>query len=103
MPTRIVTPPEIQALLQALADADLPELSGLLAGSSLRIVDAPEIGCMPILREQTCQIEAPHEHYERLQALTELQKCQLLQVLKRYFEADDGEITLTEVDFFRQA
>jgi len=103
MPTRIVTPTETQGLRQALADAGFLEFFDLLADSRLRIVDAPEIGCMPILREQTCQIEASDEHYERLQALTELQKCQLLQVLKQHFEAEDGEITLTEVNFFRQS
>lgn len=103
MPTKIVTPTETKGLRQALADASLQELFDFLADSRLRIVDAPEIGCMSILREQTCQIEAPVEHYERLQALTELQKFQLLQVLKHHFEAEDGEITLTAIDFFRQA
>lgn len=100
--TRIVTADETQRLRQELAGNGLATVEALLQDARLAIVDAPEIGCMPILREHLCQIDVPPAQYERLNALPSEDKERLLQVMKKVFEADDPELSLIEVDFRRR-
>lgn len=102
MTTRLITPEEAERLHQELAERGLSAVNALLKQARLRIVDAPEIGCMPIVREHICQIDAPSADYERLEALSAQDKDSLLQALKKLFEAQNPELSLVEVDFYRQ-
>ena len=102
MTTRLVSAEEAERLHQELAACGMGAVSALLKQASLRIVDAPEIGCMPVFREQICQVDAPLPHYEGLNALSPQDKTGLLQALKKIFEAEDTELNLIEVDFYRK-
>ncbi|OQA34599.1 MAG: hypothetical protein BWY57_00380 [Betaproteobacteria bacterium ADurb.Bin341] len=102
MTTRTIDPEESERLQQALADKNLSAIGALLRTLRLRIVDVPEIGCMPVLREQALQIEAPEAQYHQLNALSTQDKERLFQILKAWFEAQDAELHLTDLDFFRQ-
>jgi len=100
--TRLVSAEEGERLHQELERNGLTTLSELLRQARMRIVDAPEIGCMPVLREQTLQIEAPEAQYHQLNALSTQDKERLFQILKAWFEAQDAQLHLTDLDFFRQ-
>lgn len=103
MTTRIITTEEMQLLRQEFARSDLSETFELLGNSRLRIVDAPEIGCMPIVLEHVCQIDSPAEQYQQLSALPEQTKEGLRLVLARFFQAGDPELNITDVDFYKQS
>lgn len=102
MTTRLITAEEAERLDRELACCGLSNVGELLRPARLRIVNAPEIGCMPIFREHLCQIDAPSAQYERLNALSAEDKEGLLQALKEMFESGDAELNLMEVDFYRQ-
>ena len=102
MTTRIISPEEMQLLRQEFARSGLSETFELLGNSRLRLVDAPEIGCMPIVLEHVCQIDSPTEQYLQLSALPAQTKEELRQVLARFFQAGNPDINLADVDFYRQ-
>lgn len=102
MTTRLITTEEAERLDQELARSGLSGVGELLRPARLRIVNAPEIGCMPIFREHICQIDAPSAQYEGLNALSAEDKEGLLQALKKMFETGDADLNLIELEFYRQ-
>jgi|GEM_PF-2785610 len=93
---------ELSQLIESLRSRDMRDLAEALQGARLRIVDAPEIGCMAVVLEHCCEIELPASEYARLEALPPLRRQALLDAIAALIQPRWPEVNLAAVEFFRR-
>lgn len=90
-------------LVQALIGAGQAEWAHRLQAATLRVVRAPDIGCMPNLPEHCLQIDADAATYAAGAALDAAQKAQWLSLWQPCLQAGDAEWNVVDIDFGRRA
>jgi len=88
---------DLDSVRKKLIENGHAELAALLENASIRIVEAPEIGCMAVVKEHCCEIRSPSAQFFRLNSLTQQQKELLLETVTACLEASPTlNITLIE-------